>query len=73
MPCPDYPSVCRAPDATQRPLTAGEQTAVTGEAAAFAAETQKCRYCRLLYVPGMPPHRPGWLDGMSFHPVRKRR
>ncbi len=72
MPCPDYPASCRAPDSMQRPLTPGEQAAVTEKGAAFAGQARQCSYCGLVYVPGNPPRLLGYFkDTFEAAPAYK--
>jgi len=46
---------------------------VTGKAAEFAHEAQRCAYCGLVFVGTRPIQRLGWLEsvmGREFHPAQ---
>jgi hypothetical protein len=70
MPCPDYPTDCRAPGSIQRLLVASERSQFTAKAASFGDVARRCSYCGVVYVRSPSPTRLGWLDsrmGTGFH------
>jgi len=69
--CPDYPTRCRIPGATQRPLDDSERRKLTAAAAAAAAKAGGawvCGYCGLVYSQQRSVIRLGYLVLSFFRP-----